>query len=116
MFQKFLLTIAFGAGILVVFCNAACERGLSELKPGEKPEGCYVKGQMYPLNSKWRTKDCWDCTCGSSGDYECCTAYGTPVNYDPERCKFVFDQKNCVYKLIPNPDPTKPCESYGMVG
>ncbi|XP_056386391.1 beta-microseminoprotein-like [Hyla sarda] len=79
-------------------------------------QGCYYRRKMYPLKSQWRTKTCMDCTCSSDGSYECCSAYGTPVRYDKERCKFVFDQKECVYKLIPNEDPAKQCESYAMVG
>ncbi|XP_056388328.1 beta-microseminoprotein-like [Hyla sarda] len=112
--HKFLVAVAFGAGILIVVCNAGCLRGESKTKL--EPKGCYFRKKIYPLNSHWRTKDCMDCTCDSHGNYECCTIYGTPGNYDKERCKFVFDKKECVYKLIPNKDPTKQCETYGMVG
>ncbi|XP_040292833.1 beta-microseminoprotein-like [Bufo bufo] len=90
--------------------------GDTKVKPGTEPKGCYFRKKMYQLNSQWRTKDCFDCSCDSNGKFKCCTAYGKPVNYDKERCKFVFDRKNCVYNLIPNEDPTKQCESYGMVG
>ncbi|KAM4034916.1 beta-microseminoprotein-like [Anomaloglossus baeobatrachus] len=114
--MKFLITIAFGTGILVVLCNAACFRKESKIKAGGEPEGCYFRKKMHPLNSQWRTNDCLDCSCYSSGSVECCTAYGRPVNYDEERCNFVFDEQDCEYKLIPNEDPNKQCESYGMVG
>ncbi|XP_069836606.1 beta-microseminoprotein-like isoform X2 [Dendropsophus ebraccatus] len=114
--MKFLVALAFGAGILVVACNAFCFNGLSKGVHGEEPAGCYYRKRIYPPNSQWRTKDCLNCTCGSSGRFECCSAYGKPVNYDKETCKFVFDKKECVYKLIPNEDPTKQCQSYGMVG
>ncbi|XP_069835238.1 beta-microseminoprotein-like isoform X2 [Dendropsophus ebraccatus] len=114
--MKFLVAVAFGALTLVVICNAGCLRGKGKIKMGEEPKGCYFRKKMHLLNSQWRTKDCMDCKCDSYGSYECCTVYGTPANYDKERCKFEFDQKQCVYKLIPNEDPTKQCESYGMVG
>ncbi|XP_077113266.1 beta-microseminoprotein-like [Ranitomeya variabilis] len=114
--MKFLLAIAFGTGILVVVCNAACFSSESKIEAGREPKGCYFRKKMHPLNSQWRTKDCLDCSCNSYGSYKCCTAYGRPVNYDEERCKFVFDKKDCEYKLIPNEDPNKQCLSYGMVG
>ncbi|XP_066456697.1 beta-microseminoprotein-like [Eleutherodactylus coqui] len=114
--MKVFVAVAFGAGILVVLCSAACYRSDIEVIAGQEPKGCYFRKKMHPLNSEWRTKDCLDCTCGSSGDYECCTAYGRPVDYDPDRCNFVFDRKDCVYKLIPNSDPNRQCTSYGMVG
>ncbi|XP_040293136.1 beta-microseminoprotein-like [Bufo bufo] len=114
--MKYLVAVVFGAGILVAISNAACFRSDNKIIFGQEPKGCYFGNKMHLLNSEWRTKDCWDCTCNSVGNYRCCTAYGRPVNYDQKRCKFVFDQKECKYKLIPNEDPTIQCESYGMVG
>ncbi|XP_069836608.1 beta-microseminoprotein-like isoform X3 [Dendropsophus ebraccatus] len=110
--MKFLVAFTFGAGILLVACSAECFMG--ETNP-EKGEGCYYRKRMHPPGSQWRSKNCMDCTCGSDGHFTCCSAYGRPVNYD-ETCKFVFDKKECVYKLIPNEDPTKQCQSFGMVG
>ncbi|KAG8551983.1 hypothetical protein GDO81_004362 [Engystomops pustulosus] len=114
--MTFLVTLAFGAGILVVACNAACYRSGIAVTFGEEPEGCYHRRKLYPLYSQWRTKTCYDCRCFGDGNYECCQVHGTPVNYDKERCHFEFDKEKCVYNLIPNEDPTKQCQSYGMVG
>ncbi|XP_071986976.1 beta-microseminoprotein-like [Engystomops pustulosus] len=109
--MRFLVAVAYGAGIFVFFCDADCYRSNVKLKKGETPTGCFYKDTMYPLNSKWR-KNCTDCTCFSNGNYECCLAYLTPGEYDKEKCKFVFDDKKCEYVLIPNEDPTKKCEDY----
>ncbi|XP_071985552.1 beta-microseminoprotein-like isoform X2 [Engystomops pustulosus] len=114
--MKFLVALAFGAGIFLVTCNAACFSNDNKIKPGQKPKGCNYDGVMHPLNSKWRTKNCFDCWCLSNGNYKCCQAYGTPVNYDKKNCISVFDSKNCVYKVTRIDDPTTECEIYGMVG
>ncbi|XP_075697641.1 beta-microseminoprotein-like [Rhinoderma darwinii] len=114
--MKFLVTVAFGAGIFVIVCNAYCFSTDNKVEPGKEPKGCFYRKKMYSLNSQFRTTNCLDCTCKSDGNMDCCSAYGTPVNYDKERCHFKFDQQACMYKLIPNEDPTKQCESYGMVG
>ncbi|KAG8551985.1 hypothetical protein GDO81_004364 [Engystomops pustulosus] len=84
--------------------------------PGEKIKGCTYGDIIYPFDSKWRTEECYDCWCFSDGNYKCCQAYGTPVDYDKENCISVFDRKNCVYKVTRIDDPTTECEIYGMVG
>ncbi|XP_071986882.1 beta-microseminoprotein-like [Engystomops pustulosus] len=113
--MKFLVAFAFGAGIFVVLCDADCFLSDPKLTEGETPTGCLYEGTLYPLNSKWR-KNCYDCTCYGDGNFGCCAAYGYPVNYDKEKCKFVFDEEKCEYVLIPNEDPTIECEDYMLIG
>ncbi|KAG8551981.1 hypothetical protein GDO81_004360 [Engystomops pustulosus] len=111
--MKFLAAVTFGIGILVVVCDA-CIRSNVKLKKGETPTGCFYKSTKYPLDHKWR-QNCYDCTCFKNGNYECCPAFGTPAEYDKEKCKFVFDEKECEFVLVPNEDPTVECEGYSMV-
>ncbi|XP_063819768.1 beta-microseminoprotein-like [Pseudophryne corroboree] len=112
--MKYIVAVVFGAGVFFTVCNASC---MTISPKGRQARlGCFYEGQLYKLDSSWRTEDCMDCGCQLNGVISCCTAYGTPVSYDPETCNFVFNKKTCEYELMPNEDPTKKCEKYGMVG
>ncbi|XP_040218212.1 beta-microseminoprotein-like [Rana temporaria] len=113
--MKYLVAIVLIAGTFLVVCDAACFHQLAEQHDGEPVKGCLYKGKLHPLGKSWRTKSCWDCTCGSGGDMECCQAYGTPTGNN-ENCIFKFDRKACKYVLVPNKDPEKQCTGYVMVG
>ncbi|CAI9576867.1 unnamed protein product, partial [Staurois parvus] len=111
---KYLVAIVLTAGTYLVVCHGACFRQLAELSE-EPVKGCLYKGKLYPLGKSWRTKSCYDCSCGKDGDMECCQAYGRPISNNIN-CIFKFDRKACKYFLVPNEDPEKQCPGYAMVG
>lgn len=42
-------------------------------------------------------------------------SYHTPVNYDKETCKVIFNKKDCDYEVVQK-HPSKPCSGYARVG
>ncbi|XP_068112151.1 beta-microseminoprotein-like [Hyperolius riggenbachi] len=79
-----------------------------ELKNGDFPEGCLHEGQLHPLNTQWKTKDCTGCSCNGKGAMTCCTM-GRPR--ETKHCKFRYHE-DCSFDLIPNEE----CTSFVMVG
>ncbi|KFO86883.1 Beta-microseminoprotein J1, partial [Buceros rhinoceros silvestris] len=73
------------------------------------------KGELHEFGSKWRTDDCLDCSCSKSG-ISCCTSYGTPVDYDTEKCIKIFNKETCTYKVVEKDDHSKECVVTGWVG
>ncbi|XP_056386388.1 beta-microseminoprotein-like [Hyla sarda] len=115
--EKCVAVLILCAGIFATLCNAACSiSGPPKLKEGEELKGCLHKGKLYEHGTTWRGEDCLDCSCDSNGIKRCCTNFERPVNYDPERCVFIFNKETCKYELIPNEDPEKQCLSYSSVG
>ncbi|XP_031761643.1 uncharacterized protein LOC100490653 isoform X2 [Xenopus tropicalis] len=75
LLQECILAFVIALGILVTTCNAACFSLLPHL--GET-NGCLYKGELYESGSKFRTKDCYNCTCLMDGSIKCCQA-GVPL-------------------------------------
>ncbi|CAH2321774.1 Hypothetical predicted protein [Pelobates cultripes] len=115
--MKFILATIFAINILVTQCNAACYTQMNALSPGgEEPKGCLDEnGVLHEFNTRWRTKDCLDCSCGTAW-ISCCSAHGRPVNYDKKKCFVKYDKNACTVEVLQKKDPTKECERYAMVG
>uniref|UniRef100_A0A452HG89 Beta-microseminoprotein n=1 Tax=Gopherus agassizii TaxID=38772 RepID=A0A452HG89_9SAUR len=79
---------------------------------------CYVEmidpkakrdGDFHKFNTRWKTKDCFRCTC-SKQTIECCSLTLTPVGYDQEKCESVFDVESCSYQVRGKINPLQRCE------
>ncbi|CAH2321775.1 Hypothetical predicted protein [Pelobates cultripes] len=115
--MKFILATIFAFGILVTICNAGCFTKLN--KPsldGDEPKGCLDKnGVLHEFNTRWKTKNCFDCSCDTE-EMSCCKVYGRPANYDQSKCFVKYDKHACTVEVLQKEDPTKLCERYGMAG
>ncbi|XP_012578988.1 PREDICTED: beta-microseminoprotein [Condylura cristata] len=90
----------------VTLCNAQC---FFTKRDSTWPEGCKdSKGISHPLQSTW-TNDCNKCTC-SSGGIACCRIAGIPVGYDKKKCKKIFYQDECTFRVVERDNPYKTCE------
>uniref|UniRef100_A0A8C2U5Z4 Beta-microseminoprotein-like n=2 Tax=Coturnix japonica TaxID=93934 RepID=A0A8C2U5Z4_COTJA len=83
-------------------------------KPGEAEKGCMMDGVLYPFGEISRTEGCFRCSCSQS-EMHCCTLYTTPVGYDKETCKVIFNEKDCNYEVVPK-YPSKECAWHARVG
>ncbi|XP_075697640.1 beta-microseminoprotein-like isoform X2 [Rhinoderma darwinii] len=123
--MKYLLVIAFfGTGILVGVCNAACSFLMPsnthmDGDPGSKltatKKGCINNGDIHEYGSNWRTEDCMDCSCYADGSMRCCTAFGTPANYNKEKCIAIFDKEACAYSVVRKKNRNINCK-HALVG
>uniref|UniRef100_A0A8C9EI06 Beta-microseminoprotein n=1 Tax=Pavo cristatus TaxID=9049 RepID=A0A8C9EI06_PAVCR len=110
--MKILLAFLLAMGVIVTQCDAFC---FSQIyKPGEAEKGCMVDGVLYPFGEIPRTENCLTCSC-SQHEMHCCSLYSTPVNYDKETCKVIFNKKDCDYDVVPK-HPSRPCTWYSSVG
>ncbi|XP_053307305.1 beta-microseminoprotein-like [Spea bombifrons] len=114
--MKLILATLFAIGILVTSCNASCYNMMLEapLEGEEPPKGCDYKGTLYAFHTRFRTEDCFDCSC-MVDHMKCCTAYGRPVKYDSKKCIAVFDKEACSYSVVQKKDRSKFCD-HAMVG
>ncbi|NWH90356.1 MSMB protein, partial [Aegithalos caudatus] len=76
--------------------------------------GCIFNGKLYPFGFIERTENCHKCTCDKAGAL-CCSLFHTPVDYDKENCKVVFNKKRCDYDVVQKDDPSKECFVYARV-
>ncbi|NXP20839.1 MSMB protein, partial [Scytalopus superciliaris] len=76
--------------------------------------GCVLNGKLYPLGQIERTEDCYRCSCSQTAMH-CCSIYSTPVVYDKENCKVVFNKKSCDYDVVQRKDPSKECHAVARV-
>ncbi|NXJ07117.1 MSPA protein, partial [Odontophorus gujanensis] len=74
-----------------------------------------MKGEPHEFGSQWKTEDCFECSCLRSG-ISCCTTYGTPVNFDEEKCVSIFNKTACAYEVVEKADHSKTCEVREWVG
>uniref|UniRef100_A0A8C4K176 Beta-microseminoprotein-like n=2 Tax=Dromaius novaehollandiae TaxID=8790 RepID=A0A8C4K176_DRONO len=99
--------------MLVVLGDAYCFE--KRYKPGEADKGCILRGKLYPFGEISRTDDCYRCSCSREA-ISCCALYHTPVSYNKEKCKAVFNQESCDYDVVQKDDPSKKCFVYSRVG
>ncbi|NWV13495.1 MSMB protein, partial [Ptilonorhynchus violaceus] len=83
-------------------------------KPGEAKNGCVLNGKLYPFGNIARTEDCYRCSC-SATSMECCSLFFTPISYDKEKCKVIFNKKSCNYDVVQKDDPSQECFVYSRV-
>ncbi|NXC45966.1 MSMB protein, partial [Penelope pileata] len=76
--------------------------------------GCMVDGILYPFGEIARTESCLTCSCSQEAMH-CCSLFHTPVAYDKEECKVIFNKKKCDYDVVQKKDPSKECSRYGRV-
>ncbi|NXL69289.1 MSMB protein, partial [Leptocoma aspasia] len=76
--------------------------------------GCMLNGKFYPYGPIERIENCYSCSC-SEGGMSCCSLYNTPVDYDKEKCKLIFNKKSCDYDVVQKDDPSKHCLVYSRV-
>ncbi|XP_021255475.1 beta-microseminoprotein-like isoform X2 [Numida meleagris] len=110
--MKIILSFLLAMGIIVTHGDAFCFSKM--FKPGEAKNGCMLDGVLYPFGEIPRTEECLTCSC-SQHEMHCCSLYHTPVDYDKETCKVIFNKKKCDYDVLPK-DPSKPCSRYSRVG
>ncbi|NXT89862.1 MSMB protein, partial [Anhinga rufa] len=71
-------------------------------------------GVLHAFGSRWRTEDCYDCSCNTDG-INCCAGFGTPIGFNEEKCEKIFNKKTCTYKVVEKEDPSKECPFNKMV-
>ncbi|NWI23706.1 MSMB protein, partial [Sula dactylatra] len=76
--------------------------------------GCILDGVLYPFGEIARTPNCLRCSCSQKAML-CCSLFHTPVGYDKENCKVVFNEKTCNYDVVLKSDPSKECVVYSRV-
>ncbi|NXI54322.1 MSMB protein, partial [Chloroceryle aenea] len=76
--------------------------------------GCFMNGKLYPFGEIERTEDCFRCSC-SPNAILCCSLFHTPIGYDKENCKVVFNKEICDYEVVQKSDPLKECPVYSRV-
>ncbi|XP_009568989.2 beta-microseminoprotein isoform X1 [Cuculus canorus] len=113
LLQKSFLAFLFAMGVIVTLGDASCFSKLN--KPGEGHEGCILDGKLYPFGDIARTENCYRCSCRRDA-IRCCSLFHTPVNYDKENCKVIFNKENCDYDVVQKSDPSKECFVYSRVG
>ncbi|KAE8590994.1 hypothetical protein XENTR_v10018268 [Xenopus tropicalis] len=109
--MKFILASVIALGILLTTCNAACFH-----LPPENQEGCLYSGELHELGSKFRTKDCMDCTCDMDGSMGCCQAFVDPIGYDEQLCEKVFNEQSCSYIVRKKDNPAETCKVTSSIG
>ncbi|KAK2518747.1 hypothetical protein Q9966_014200 [Columba livia] len=111
--MKNFLAFIVAMGIIVTLGDAYCFSKMH--KPGEATKGCTLDGKLYPFGEIARTENCFRCSCSKDG-MRCCSLFHTPVNYDKENCKTVFNKNSCDYDVVQISDPSKLCPIYSRVG
>ncbi|XP_067388295.1 beta-microseminoprotein J1-like isoform X2 [Emydura macquarii macquarii] len=102
--------------LIVVFSVTLCDAQCWLEKNEADARGCVDKnGVLHKFNTKWRTKDCYSCTC-TKKEIQCCSVVFTPVDYDKEKCERIFYEDTCSYTVVEKADPSKHCEVRGIVG
>ncbi|KFQ18867.1 Beta-microseminoprotein, partial [Merops nubicus] len=76
--------------------------------------GCMLDGKLYPFGEIARTDNCFRCSCNKHS-MGCCSLFHTPVSYDKENCKVVFNKEKCDYDVVQKSDPSKECFVYSRV-
>ncbi|XP_065602196.1 beta-microseminoprotein [Cyrtonyx montezumae] len=110
--MKTFLAFLLAMGIIVTKGDAYCFSQF--FRPGEAEKGCMIDGVLYPFGEISRTEDCHTCSC-SKQEMHCCSLFHTPVNYDKETCKIIFNKKDCDYEVVQK-DSSKPCSFYTRIG
>ncbi|XP_075466936.1 beta-microseminoprotein-like [Ascaphus truei] len=115
--MKCILAVLIACGIFVSLCHAACftqilERTIVNGKLISK--GCEYNGEFADVGTRWRTKNCLDCDCGS-GSMSCCNAHGWPFNYNKKECKVVYDKEACTVTVVKKKNPSIEC-AHSSVG
>uniref|UniRef100_A0AAY5L4V3 Beta-microseminoprotein n=1 Tax=Esox lucius TaxID=8010 RepID=A0AAY5L4V3_ESOLU len=106
------LALAVLLGTLLPLIHASCwyKKAETDIK-----QCLYDKeGAWYPIGSRWRTKDCMDCSCHDNGVMSCCSAYSTPTRI-PDDCRMQFNQKACEYEVFKKDDRSVSCPVLGAV-
>ncbi|XP_033097584.1 beta-microseminoprotein-like [Anneissia japonica] len=98
---------------LCVLASVVC-LSYAQCETHEKP--CIYENKIYGSLEKWTTKDCKTCTCSYAGNgYQCCRDAWMPIDYSWDDCVPVWDEDNCVYRLVRIEDPDVECEVMGGV-
>ncbi|KAM6391012.1 beta-microseminoprotein-like isoform 2-T2 [Pluvialis apricaria] len=111
--MKTFLAFLVAMGIIVTLGDAFCF--FKKNKPEEATKGCMLDGRLYPFGEITRTENCFRCSCNKD-EMRCCSLFHTPVGYDKDSCKVVFNKKSCNYDVVEKSDPSKACPSYSSVG
>uniref|UniRef100_A0A8B9IYR1 Beta-microseminoprotein n=2 Tax=Amazona collaria TaxID=241587 RepID=A0A8B9IYR1_9PSIT len=88
--MKRFLAFLVAMGITVTLGDAYCFSKIN--KPGET-KGCVLDGKLYPYGEIARTENCLRCSC-SKREINCCSLFLTPIGYDKENCRVIFNKKN----------------------
>ncbi|NXO20499.1 MSMB protein, partial [Cisticola juncidis] len=76
--------------------------------------GCMKNGKLYPFGLTERTEDCYRCNCREHF-MDCCSLFHTPIGYDKENCKVIFNKERCDYDVVRKDDPSQECIVYSRV-
>ncbi|KAJ8004708.1 hypothetical protein DPEC_G00139110 [Dallia pectoralis] len=100
---------------LLPLSQAACSISPPTLDDGIKQCFDDMTGSLRAIGSRWRTRDCRICSCGSNRHINCCDAYMSPPR-SSEDCIVGFDRKACRYIVSKKNDCSIPCPNFSMVG
>ncbi|XP_074855677.1 beta-microseminoprotein [Carettochelys insculpta] len=102
--------------LVCLLSTSSCDAQCYAEKVSPKAKGCIDKqGTLHNFNAKWRTKDCFQCTC-SKESINCCSLFAVPLLYDQKKCQRIFNPLTCRYTVVEKADPSKPCKVHGWVG
>uniref|UniRef100_A0A8C0U5M7 Beta-microseminoprotein n=1 Tax=Cyanistes caeruleus TaxID=156563 RepID=A0A8C0U5M7_CYACU len=68
-------------------------------KEGEAKNGCMLNGKLYPFGHIERTEECYRCNCSERG-MDCCALFHTPIAFNKNKCKVVFNKEHCDYDVV----------------
>ncbi|XP_063262545.1 beta-microseminoprotein-like [Prinia subflava] len=111
--MRIFLAFLVAMGSLVTLGDAHCF-GVPQ-NPGRPYKGCMKNGKLYPFGHIERTEDCHRCNCRERV-LDCCSLFHTPIGYDKENCKVIFNKKRCDYDVVQKDDPSQECIVYSRVG
>ncbi|MEE6524556.1 hypothetical protein FKM82_024102 [Ascaphus truei] len=74
--MKFLLTLALAFAVSVALSSASCymQKLKLNLNPKIQVAGCMKDGEVHAFDTKWKTPDCFECSCRRDG-MQCCSTY-----------------------------------------
>ncbi|XP_031436264.1 beta-microseminoprotein-like [Clupea harengus] len=105
------------AALLLVLCTLPSLAHAYCVRSQDLPEmvrACRDGGQLHEVGTKWRTKDCMDCTCDATG-MSCCSVGATSISF-PDDCMEVYDKANCHRYAVKKNDPSIKCMITGASG
>ncbi|MEE6516699.1 hypothetical protein FKM82_026367 [Ascaphus truei] len=115
--MKFLLTLALAFAVSVALSSASCymQKLKLNLNPKIQVAGCMKDGEVHAFDTKWKTPDCFECSCRRDG-MQCCSTFGKPEGYDKETCEEILDKKSCTYNVVKKNDHSETCPITSMIG
>ncbi|CAM5155868.1 beta-microseminoprotein-like [Chelonia mydas] len=110
-YKKCFLSFLLAFVLSTTLCDAQCYAEMID----PKAKGCNDRdGAFHKFNTRWKTKDCFRCTCRKQ-TIECCSLFAIPTSYNEQKCKRIFHAKTCRYTVVEKANPSKTCKVQGWV-